>query len=173
MSERNLLREDDERRVADYEAVKRKVDDEVRAELEAESERADRGERVAVRGVASELKSKALSEVAESEREVGRSRLLARVYQFVDYLFFLVYGLVGLMIGLELLGAREWTGFMRFMTLITTPLLAPFRSVMPDPAIGSFQLMLSYVLALVVYFLLHRAVKGLFRLLVHRGQADL
>jgi uncharacterized protein YggT (Ycf19 family) len=126
-----------------------------------------------VRGVASELKSKALSEVAESEREVGRSRLLARVYQFVDYLFFLVYGLVGLMIGLELLGAREWTGFMRFMTLITTPLLAPFRSVMPDPAIGSFQLMLSYVLALVVYFLLHRAVKGLFRLLVHRGQADL
>lgn len=173
MSERNLLREDEERRVADYEAVKRKVDAEVRGELETEAERAGQGERAAVRGVASELKSRALREVEESEREVERGRRLARVYQFVDYLFYVVYGLVGLMIGLELLGAREWTGFMRFMTLVTTPLLAPFKSVMPDPSIGSFQLMLSYVLALVVYVLLHRAVKGFFRLLVRRGEADL
>jgi ABC-type amino acid transport system permease subunit len=44
---------------------------------------------------------------------------------------------------------------------------------MPDPAIGSFQLMLSYVLALVVYFLLHSAVKGLFRLLARRSDPDL
>ncbi len=79
-----------------------------------------------------------------------------------------MYGLVGLMIGLELLGARQGTGFMRFMTLLTTPLLGPFKGVMPDPAVGSFQLMLSYLLALVVYMLLHKAIKGLFRLLIHR-----
>lgn len=173
MSAKNLLQEDERRRVEDYESVRRKVDDEVRGELEAESEQEDRVERERVREVATGMKAKALREVEDSEREVRRGRKLARTYQFVDYLFYLVYGLIGLMIGLELLGAREWTGFMRFMTLVTTPLLAPFKSVMPDPAIGSFQLMLSYVLALVVYILLHRAVKGFFRLLVRRGDVDL
>jgi len=97
-----------------------------------------------------------------------RARAIARVNQFVDYVFFLIYGLVGLMIGPELLGARNWSGFMRFMTAVTTPLLAPFKGLMPDPAVGSFQLMLSYVVALVVYLLLHKAIKGLLRILVFR-----
>jgi hypothetical protein len=44
---------------------------------------------------------------------------------------------------------------------------------MPDPAIGSVQLMLSYVLALVVYILLHRAVRRLFRLLIARRPVGL
>jgi uncharacterized protein YggT (Ycf19 family) len=171
MSPRNLLQEDEIRRVEDYEALRRKVDEEVRGKLEGESERPEHNERV--REVAAGMKASALSEVEESERQVRRDRKLARIYEFVDYVFYVVYGLIGLMIGLELLGAREWTGFMRFMTVITTPILAPFKSVMPDPAIGSFQLMLSYALALVVYILLHRAVKGFFRLLVRRGEVAL
>ena len=47
-------------------------------------------------------------------------------------------------------------------------LLAPFRGIMSDPSVGSMQLMLSYVVALVVYVLLHMAVSGLLRLFAHR-----
>ena len=40
--------------------------------------------------------------------------------------------------------------------------------LMPDPAVGSFQLMLSFVVALIVYGLAHLAVRGLLRVLVFR-----
>ncbi len=64
----------------------------------------------------------------------------------------------------QLLGARQSSGFKRFLDAVTTPILAPFRGLMPDPSVGSFQLMLSYVVAAVVYFLLHKAVKRLLRI---------
>ena len=47
-------------------------------------------------------------------------------------------------------------------------MLAPFRGLMPDPAVGSMQLMLSFVVALVVYVLAHMAVNGLLRLFAER-----
>jgi hypothetical protein len=39
---------------------------------------------------------------------------------------------------------------------------------MNDPAVGSFQFMLSYVVALAVYGLLHLAINGLLRLMAER-----
>jgi hypothetical protein len=39
---------------------------------------------------------------------------------------------------------------------------------MPSPGVGNFRVMLSYIVALVVYLLLHMAVNGLFRLFVYR-----
>jgi hypothetical protein len=44
---------------------------------------------------------------------------------------------------------------------------------MPDPSIGSFQLMMSYVIALVVYALIHMGVKRLFEILAHRAPAKM
>jgi uncharacterized protein YggT (Ycf19 family) len=154
-------------------SAREKIDQEVARELERESSLSGSKEREEVRSVAHELKSKSISEVRESEHDAGRARKYRRFYQFIDYAFYLIYGIIGLMIGLELLGARDWTAFMRVMRTVTTPLLGPFRGVMPDPAVGSSQLMLSYILALVVYVLLHKAIKGLFRLLVDRDGADL
>jgi len=104
---------------------------------------------------------------------VDRVGALKRVCQFVNYAFYVAYGLIGLMIGLELLGARDSSGFMQFMRAITTPLLAPFRSVMPNPSVGSSKLMLSFIVALVVYALVHLAVRGVFRIMIRRDSADL
>jgi uncharacterized protein YggT (Ycf19 family) len=120
--------------------------------------------------VAARLKHKATAEVAETESELERARRSLRVSQVVDYVFFLIYGLIGLEIALELFGARQSSGFKRFLDAVTWPLLAPFRGLMPDPAVGSLQLMLSYIVALVVYFLLHRAVIGLLRLFAERKE---
>lgn len=142
-------------------------------ELAREAEQASsRGNRD-VKEVALELRGKAISEIAESERREESRRRLVRIYQFVDYFFFVAYALIGLLIGLELMGARDRSGFMRFMHAITAPLVAPFKGVMPDPSVGSFQLMLSYVIALIAYLLLHSVVKRFFELLARRQPKEL
>jgi uncharacterized protein YggT (Ycf19 family) len=144
-------------------AVEAKVQDEIQQKAEARTE--DHGQ---VRAVASQLREKALSEVVHTEAELGRSRVMARVSQVFDYLFYVVYGLIGLEIALELLGARQSSGFKRFLDTLTSPLLAPFKGVLPDPSVGPFQLMMSYLVALAVYVLLHLAINGLLRLFVQR-----
>ena len=54
------------------------------------------------------------------------------------------------------------------MDTLAAPFLAPFRGLMHDPGVGRFRFMLSYVIALIVYVLLHLAVNGLLRLFVQR-----
>ncbi len=114
------------------------------------------------------MKHKALKEVVSSEAELERSRGIARASQIVDYVFYLIYGLIALQITLDLLGARRGNGFRNFIDVVCAPLLAPFNSLMPSVGAGSFQLRLSYVFALVVYLLLHMAVNGLLRVLASR-----
>lgn len=142
-------------------------------ELAQEAERVSHRGADDVKGVALELREHAISAITESERLDQSRRRLARIYQFVDYCFFIAYALIGLLIGLELLGARDRSGFMKFMHLITVPLVAPFKGVMPDPSVGSFQLMLSYVIALIAYLLLHSAVRRFFELLARRQLREL
>jgi uncharacterized protein YggT (Ycf19 family) len=153
--------------------VRERVDQKVGESIARESDLAGPDERAQVKAVATELKARSVSEIQRSERELGSGRRLKRIYQFVSYAFYVAYGLIGLMIGLELLGARDSSGFMQFMRAVTTPLLAPFRQVMPDPSVGSSQFMLSFVLALIVYALIHLAVKGIFRILIRRDASNL
>jgi uncharacterized protein YggT (Ycf19 family) len=162
------LAADEARRLTQHERIKEKLEQDVhddiarQAELQSPAERAQHG------AVATDLKRKAAREVVETEAEVDRARRTARVSQVVDYVFFLIYSLIALEIGLELLGARESSGFKRFLDAVTAPILVPFRGLMPDPAVGSFQLMLSYVVAAVVYLILHQAVKRLLRMVAGR-----
>ncbi len=142
-------------------------------EVAQAAERSTDGESRDVKEIAHELRQHAIEEISQSERREQARRRLARVYQFIDYFFFIAYALIGLLIALELLGARDRSGFMRFMHTVTAPLVAPFKGVMPDPSIGSFQLMVSYVIALVVYLLLHSAIKRLFGILARRQPAEM
>lgn len=153
--------------------IREKVDQKVGESIERETEHTAPNEQAQLKAVAQELKAKSVDEIRRSERELDSGRRVKRIYQFVNYAFYFAYGLIGLMIGLELLGARDKSGFMQFMHAITTPLLAPFRQVMPDPSVGSSKLMLSYVLALVVYSLIHLAVRGIFRIMIRRDAANL
>ena len=158
---------DEQRRIAQHERVKSELEDDVHARItrEAKSTPSDQAE---VASVASNLRHNAAAEVRESENELGRARKATRASQFIDYGFYLVYGLVGLEIVLELLGARQGSGCKPFMDAVTWPLLAPFRGLMPTPSVGSSQLMLSYVIALAVYILLHLAVNGALRMMAER-----
>ena len=162
---------DESRRLAQHERIKGKLEEDVHTRIEREAAQTAPSEQAEVKAVASDLKHKATAEVAETETELQRARHTLRISQIVDYVFYLAYGLIGLEIVLELLGARQGNAFKRFLDTVTWPLLAPFRGLMPDPAMGSFQLMLSYVVALVVYFLLHRALIALMRIFAERKAA--
>ena len=159
---------DENKRISRHEEVKGAVESRVQDEIRQTADGERTADQAQVKAVAGQLRTKAISSVQETEVELDRARTLARVSQFVDYAFYVIYGLVGLEIALELLGARQASGFKRFLDALTMPLLAPFKGLMPDPAVGSFQLMLSYIIAVVVYALLHLAINGLLRLFVSR-----
>ena len=159
---------DEARRIAQHERIKGKVEEDVHADIARRAATPKPAEQAQVDAVASNLKHKAAAEVVETESELHRARRTTRVSQVADYVFYIVYGLIGLEIALELLGARQSSGFKQFLDAVTYPLLAPFKGLMPDPAVGSLQLMLSYIVALVVYVLLHMAVNGLLRIFVVR-----
>jgi uncharacterized protein YggT (Ycf19 family) len=162
------LATDEARRVAQHEAVKGEVREKVHEEISREAEEVTPAEHVKAEALAESLKQKATREVADTETEIERGKAFARVSQVVDYLFYLVYGLIGLEIALEALGANDSAGFKRLVDTVAAPFLAPFRGLMPNPGVGRFRFMLSYVIALVVYVLLHLAANGLLRLFVQR-----
>ncbi len=103
-----------------------------------------------------------------TEAQIQRGGAAARVSQIVDYVFFLIYGLIALSILLEALGARESAGFAWFISAVTSPLLAPFQDLLRDPSVGGSQFMISNVVALVVYAMLPAAINGALRMVAHR-----
>lgn len=162
------VRADEQRKLQQHEQVKSEIRDEVHREIKARSEQAAAPDAAQVGTVAHQMKQRAVREVLSSEAELTRSRTLAHLSQVIDYAFYVLYGLIALLIVLELIGAREGSGFKQLLNAVTGPFLAPFKGLMPDPVVGSFQLMTSYIIGLVVYFMLHMAVNGALRLFVLR-----
>ena len=164
---------DEAQRITQHESVKGEVRKKVHSEIARQADRVDAYEADNAEVVADSLKRKAVAEVRNTEQELERGRTVARGSQFVDYVFYLIYGVIGLAIVLELMGARNSAGFKQFIDAVTMPLLLPFRGLVQDPAVGDggSQVMFSYIVALGVYILLHLAVTGLLRLFVHRKTA--
>jgi len=167
MDERTVAA-DEARRLAQHEQVKARLEGDVHARIARESSETSPAERAEVKSVAAGLKHRATAEVGETEGELQRARRMTRISQVGGYVFSVIYGLIGLEIALQLFGARHTNAFKRLLDAVTYPVLGPFRGLMPDPAVGSMQLMLSYVAALVVYALLHMAFNGLLRVFAQR-----
>src|SRR3982750_3558808 len=165
----NKLAEEEARRSLQHQAVKSQVENEVHAEI---------GERVATApardgrkldAVASDFRSRAVDEVVDTDREVQRSRGLARISQIVDYIFYVIYAFLALRFVLALLAARSSAGFVQFIVTITNPLYAPFRGIVASPtARDGHTLMVPLIIAIVVYALVHLGINGLLRLMAHR-----
>lgn len=169
MTEDNKLAIDEAERLAQYEAVKRSAREDVQTEI-ARQPMADRHpDRLAQIG--EQMHEQAVAEVATTDREVATTRVVARGSQILDFVFYLIYGIIGLQILFDLLGARKTNAIREFVDLLSTPLLAPFRNLLPDPTTGRFQFRVSYLMALVIYLLLHLTIKALLRLVAHRRTA--
>lgn len=164
----NNVQLDEERRQVAHQEVKASIDEDVNARLKRESAQVEPQESAELAGVAHELRQKSVQDAAETENELGRGRTAARISQVMDYVFYLVYGVIGLQFLLRLMGARPSNGFVQFIAGISRPLLAPFERIVGTPSVGSMQLQLSYLFALIVYISLHFAINGMFRLIAHR-----
>src|SRR5262245_49995709 len=90
------LAADEARRIAQHESVKGDVRGKVNHEIAQEAERASANERASAGRLADTLKQRAVSEVETTEWELERSKAFARASQVVDYLFYLVYGVIAL-----------------------------------------------------------------------------
>ncbi len=168
MLEDEKLAIDESRRIAHHEAMKGAVRGEVHERIAERAERLDPVDRAEADAVADQFRHKAVAEVVETEGEIERARGVARISQVVDYLFYLIYAFIGLMILLDLMGANRNAGFYRFVNSITRPLLAPFRGLIDDPSAAQMRFRLSYIVALIAYILLHLAINGLLRMIAHR-----
>ena len=168
MNDDEKLAADEARRIAQHESVKSEVREKVHAEIARKTDERSPADQANAEALAESLKRKAVREVATTEAELDRGQAAARASQMVDFLFYVVYGIIGLEIVLDAIGARQSAGFKQFIDAMATPFLAPFKGLLPNPGVGSFRLMLSYIVALAVYVLLHMAVNGLLRLFVHR-----
>jgi hypothetical protein len=158
------------RRATQHEAVKSQVEDNVQAEIsETAAQRTTPTESQRIEQVAGDFRSKAVDEVIDTEREVQRSRGLARVSQIVDYIFYVIYALLGMRFLLALLAARSSAGFVRFIVAVSNPFYAPFQGIVASPRTDQgHTLLLPVVVALVSYVILHLLVNGLLRMLAHR-----
>lgn len=163
------LAREEQQRAATYEAIKSDVKTEVGAEIMTEAHVPPAGQEVEIENVADHLRQKAVHEVVQTGREVQRGRVVARISQVIDYLFFIVYGLLAIRLLLALFAARSGNDFVQFIRSVSDPFYAPFRGIVPSPTTPEgFTLALPIVIALVVYLLLHLAINGLLRIFVHR-----
>ncbi|MEW6730563.1 MAG: hypothetical protein AB1489_04420 [Acidobacteriota bacterium] len=159
---------DESHRLAQHEAAKDLVRKEVQAEIAGKTDLDNSSDQAQLHSAAEGLKHKAIGEITDTETELSKARKIARISQVIDYVFYLIYGIIGLEIILELLGARDSNAFKQMLDALARPLLAPFKGLMPTPAIGPFQFMLSYIAGLVIYLLIHMAINGLLRLFVDK-----
>jgi hypothetical protein len=164
------LAADEARRSVQHESVKAQVEGEVQADIANQASQpvtADEPERV--RQVAGEFRAKAVDEVIDTEREVERGRGAARISQIVDYIFYVIYALLGMRFLLALLAARSSAGFVQFIVTVTNPFYEPFRGIVASPRTDQgHTLLLPIVIAIIAYVLLHLAINGLLRMLAHR-----
>ena len=165
------LAQEEALRVANYEAIKSEVKSEVGGEIAVEAQRPTVSQAKTIDSIAGDMRQKAVNEVVETEKEVERSRTVARVSQIVDYIFFVIYGLLTIRLLLELFAAKENAGFVKFIKSATGLLYAPFEGIMPSLSKDGFTLALPIIVAIIVYMLLHFAVNGLLRIFAHRKTA--
>jgi uncharacterized membrane protein len=163
------LAADEARRAVQHEAVKAQVEGEVQAEIADQAQAPAPGESQKVQQVAGEFRAKAVNEVVNTEREVERGRGAARISQVIDYIFYVIYALLGMRFLLALMAARSTAGFVQFIVTVTNPFYAPFKGIVASPSTDQgHTLLLPIVVALIAYILLHLAINGILRMLAHR-----
>jgi len=163
------LAADEARRSVQHDAVKSQVEGEVQAEIAEQAQAPVAGESQRVQQVAGQFRSKAVDEVIDTEREVERGRGAARVSQVIDYIFYVIYALLGMRFLLALLAARSSAGFVQFIVAVTDPFYRPFKGIVASPSTDQgHTLLLPIVVAIIAYVLLHLAINGLLRMLAQR-----
>ncbi len=160
------LAQDETRRAVQHEAVKASVEADVNAEIAQQASQAPPAD-ASIEKVAGTFRERAVDEL-DSENNVQRSRVAARVSQVIDYAFFLIYALLAFRFLLSLIAARSASGFVKFIVSVSDPFYAPFRNIVASPKTGEHTVLLPVVVALCAYAVLHLAINRLLRMITVR-----
>jgi len=96
---------------------------------------------------------------ARYEGAVGRYRAVGALSTAVNFIFAIIYTIVGMRIVLEVIGANPGNRFKALVDRLSAPLLGFFDGLLPNVRFENFVLPLSFVFALVVYALVHYAIR--------------
>jgi uncharacterized membrane protein len=166
----DTLEVEETRRSVQYGAVKAQVEGKVQAEIADQARQGPApNEARKIDEVAGQFRAKAVDEVVSTEREVDRSRGAARASQIADYLFYVLYALLGMRFLLAILAARSSAGFVKFIVAVTSPFYAPFEGIVSSPRTeDGHTLLMPIGIAIIAYVMLHLAINGLLRMLAQR-----
>jgi hypothetical protein len=161
--------DDDARQAAHHTAVKSKVERSINSEIAGQASTQTPDDQAKVAGVAGRMRDRAVADTEHAERVLGRARTAARGSQFLDYGFYVLYGLLAIRLVLSLIGASSGSGFVRLINGLTGPFYAPFRGIVSSPtAEGGYTLVVPLLIAIVVYALLHAGINGALRMVGQR-----
>ena len=157
------------RRAQQHNALRGELESDVDRRISAEA-KVGLSSEPRIEQVAEALRHKTISEVEQNERDLSKLRIAARASQVVDYLFYMLYALLGLRFALALVGANNNAGFVQFIKGVTQPFYLPFKNIVASPSLteSGATLALPILFAVIVYALLHLGVHGLLRLLAER-----
>ena len=100
-------------------------------------------------------------DVPRYEMGLGRHRAVGALSAVVNFVFAIIYTVIGTRIILEVIGANEANRFKQFVDRVSAPFLSIFDGLLPNLRFESFVLPLSFVFALVVYALVHYGIRRL------------
>lgn len=163
---------DEARRASQHASMASRVAGGVNADIVQRADVITAGESERMDAVVGRMRGAAIDTVVDTDREVQRSRSLARGSQVVDYVFYVLYTLLAIRLALALIGARPASGFVQLIHAATSPFYAMFRGIVASPtADGAYTLALPIVIALAAYAILHAGIKSLLRLIANRQTA--
>lgn len=158
-----MARPDDRRRGTEEE-IRSEPERPVRRE-EPRSEAPAEEDRGTARGDEAPVRSEPRAEERPTRRSRAEKGEHAAVVglRLVDWIFYVIYALLGLRFLLALLAASEEAGFTQLVHALTDPLLIPFQAIVARPAIGGSVVDFPVLVAIVAYIVLHLAIRGLIR----------
>lgn len=157
------------RHAALHDHITAQVDGRVHAEIAGQAAVASPEDRSQVAKVATHLRDRAVAGTMNEERRADQASTAARISQFLDYAFSVIYALLGIRLVLALIAASSTSGFVWFIRTITDPFYAPFRGIVASPSTEAGNvLVVPIAIALVVYVMCHLALNGLLRMVGHR-----
>ncbi|HEY1956853.1 MAG TPA: YggT family protein [Polyangiaceae bacterium] len=104
--------------------------------------------------------------IREEHYERPHVRLVALLARLVDLAFGLLYTLLLIRLVLVFFAARPGAGFYQLIHNATEPFYRPFEGLFTTTTFNGWHLEWSLLVALVVYALVHGAIRGVMSLLV-------
>ena len=160
---------EEDRLVAEHESTKSQVEHDLNAEVALRAERDVHSDAKTLEGMAHGVKDRAVAEVLDAESLAARRRRLARTVQVIDFLFTIVYVLLGTRLALGMMAANSESGFVQLIRTLTDPFYSMFKNIVQSPVVeGGYTFALPIVVAAGAYGLMHWLVRSVAKLAAYR-----